>query len=489
MQSKAAKHPVTCARRRRQQLVPRDRDLAPEELARLAQQIADCCGITMLKAHRLARGWTAQQAVDELHHMVARLGLSAQRLSRTQLAHFESGRRPGDAYRDLLCRLYRTGPVQLGWCVDYSASSVEDEHPRSASTATHEEADDMKRRNALRALVGAGGLGLSTGWLDRVDGIRAAADQHLNSTTVSPTVLDRWEVTVAGHGFAFKHRPPAELLADVLLDFAELARHMRHRQTSEHLTRLCRALAMTAGLIGNLLTDLGHHRQARGWFATAGSAADETRDRTLASWVRAREATLHLYHGRPPQTALALATEAAARAGRTACTGAALAASTEARAWARLGVPTRALAALDRAERISGQLDADGRANSIFGYPYRQLVFHREATLTLAGKVDDARAAQKEALALYPASEHVNPTLIRLDGSMCLVAAGDTAGGCDTATKYLLGVPDSYRTPLVLSRAREILDRIPVAHHDAKPVRNYRALVRELSATRPAPAL
>jgi tetratricopeptide (TPR) repeat protein len=288
--------------------------------------------------------------------------------------------------------------------------------------------------------------------------IRAETDTILGSSTVSDVALDRWETAAETHGYAFKIRPPREVLEDVLVDFAELQVHASRRQPLDSQQRVSRISAQLAGTAANILTDLGHHREAGSWFTTALIAASETRDRALTCWVQAREATVSLYHQKPPQTAITIAVEAQARAGESACAGAALAAATEARAWARLGHAENAIAALRRADSIAAKLRGADLANSIFGYPQQQLAFHREATLTLVGDVDEAVEAQNEALALYPPGEHVNPTLIRLDQAACTIRLGDHGSGHQKALQHLGRTPTRYRTALVVSRARELAD-------------------------------
>ncbi|RIW42902.1 hypothetical protein D3H59_22005 [Micromonospora endophytica] len=456
-------------------------DLSPDSprLHDLAATIAACCHILPLKAYRLARGLKVQEAVDALHQARRDDGLPSCRLSREQLTHFENGpARPGDQYRDTLCRFYRTGPVQMGWATDYTAepnnppftirSAPGQTRPASACLdepeGTAKEAA-VQRREALRLILTTSGAVLPAPLLELLDQLRADMDTIIGSSTVSTIALDRWESAAEGYGYAFKTRPPRAVLEDVLLDFADLQAHAARRQPIDSQTRIYRITAQLAGTAANILTDLGHHRHAREWFATAALAADETSDRTLASWVRAREATVSLYHQRPPQIAITLAAEAQARAGNTPCAGAALAAATEARAWARLGHTQQALTALRHAEAISSRLSETQQANSIYGYPSQQLAFHREATLTIVGNLKDAEAAQREALALYPATEHINPTLIRLDQAACTIRTGDIAGGQQLALHHLSGTPQQYRTPLVLSRARELADLGATRHH------------------------
>lgn len=101
-------------------------DLRPdqERLHVLAAEIGACCGVSPLKAYRLARGMRVREAVETLHASRRDPGLAACKLTREQLIHFESGTRPGEGYRDVLCRFYCTGPVQMGRVTDYSPNGM-----------------------------------------------------------------------------------------------------------------------------------------------------------------------------------------------------------------------------------------------------------------------------------------------------------------------------------------------------------------------------
>jgi hypothetical protein len=50
-------------------------------LGRIAADIAAQCGVTRLKAHRLARGWSVTQAVDAFHAMCRREDLGSRGLT------------------------------------------------------------------------------------------------------------------------------------------------------------------------------------------------------------------------------------------------------------------------------------------------------------------------------------------------------------------------------------------------------------------------
>ncbi|MBV2364129.1 helix-turn-helix transcriptional regulator [Streptomonospora nanhaiensis] len=92
------------------------------ELHRIAEVIADHCGHTKVKSHRLAWKWTVQQAAEaarrlaEQHPDRYRGAAVAERSWKS----WEAGERPNATYQDLLCRLFHTGPVALGFAVDYA---------------------------------------------------------------------------------------------------------------------------------------------------------------------------------------------------------------------------------------------------------------------------------------------------------------------------------------------------------------------------------
>ena len=89
-------------------------------LHRIAREIGDCCGLGPLKAHRLAWGWTVERAVDEFHLMCERADLGSHGLTARSWLGWEAGGRPSDRYRDLLCRLFETSGVTLGFASDYT---------------------------------------------------------------------------------------------------------------------------------------------------------------------------------------------------------------------------------------------------------------------------------------------------------------------------------------------------------------------------------
>jgi tetratricopeptide (TPR) repeat protein len=112
-----------CAGRIRHQYLSQledSEDLQVGLLHRMAMDIAENCGHALLKAHRLAWGWTVTEAVDAFHQMCRREHIKPRGLVARSWMDWEAGSRPNWDYQDLLSRLFNTSPVHLGWAADYT---------------------------------------------------------------------------------------------------------------------------------------------------------------------------------------------------------------------------------------------------------------------------------------------------------------------------------------------------------------------------------
>ncbi|WP_405805337.1 MULTISPECIES: hypothetical protein [unclassified Streptomyces] len=78
----------------------------------------------------------------------------------------------------------------------------------------------------------------------------------------------------SGKGAAQAHA--AEMLAQLLLELAEVEGHSTERQTTSVQIRLTEMTAMLAALIADSLMKLGDDRGSRGWYETARRAAEES---------------------------------------------------------------------------------------------------------------------------------------------------------------------------------------------------------------------
>ncbi|MER7450359.1 tetratricopeptide repeat protein [Nocardia beijingensis] len=124
----------TCARRIRDTTVAQQAQGQQPSIGLLqaiASEIADHCGHSAFKSHRLAWGWTVAQAVEEFHQMCRRENLKPRGLVVRSWMEWEAGSRPSWDYQDLLSRLFCTNPVALGWAADYGPATP----PRSSRGA------------------------------------------------------------------------------------------------------------------------------------------------------------------------------------------------------------------------------------------------------------------------------------------------------------------------------------------------------------------
>jgi hypothetical protein len=126
----------------------------PGLVGRIAADVAAQCGVTRLKAYRLARGWTVSQAVDSFHAMCRHERIKPRGLSIRSWMEWESGSRPSFDYQDLVSRLMQSSPVLLGWATDYSPPEPAGSRgslpmPATAGTATILHGNGVRRRSLL----------------------------------------------------------------------------------------------------------------------------------------------------------------------------------------------------------------------------------------------------------------------------------------------------------------------------------------------------
>lgn len=453
-------HPARCATLLRRQ--------APSE-GWTAQQLADVihthCGHSRLRAHRLARDWTLETLVDKLREITD----CAERLGPSRVSRWETGvDSPSASYQDALCRVYRTGPVELGLAVDFG-DAPGTEVAVTAPPLVARPAE-FERRDLLRGAVASAGGILSAPVLDAVSTVRRRMDETLSGSAISDTTVDYWQEIGEQYGRTYKSRSALPFLVDIVSDFAEIQLLTNQRLPSGPRRDLCIVAGRLAGLISMTMTNLGHYREARGWVHTARLAADESGDPVLRAWVATREAVAHLHFGDPHGAAIA-ARQAQLLAKSIACGAAAMAPAIEARALAAQGDLEGARDALRRAEAMFGRLSA--QENVAYAFTVAQYHFYASNALTKMGDTTAAAAAQEAALSAFGPQERLDPTLVHLDRAMCMVRSGDVAGGATYASDVLLGLTEEYRPAIVIRSARALTAEIPPERRSTPAVRHF----------------
>jgi transcriptional regulator with XRE-family HTH domain/tetratricopeptide (TPR) repeat protein len=498
-------------------------------------------GTTWIRAYRLALGITLADVVEQIRAWYEAQGREQPRFSETLLSAYESGqKRPGPEYLHYLCAVYGADPQDLGYqgtCFcgsghrsglaltvpdgaavkDGPAHERRDGHPawtaggrqagpgkgagqarapgEGGAPRDHEQAclasraddpmpvgaddDDVLRRALLRLIAGVS-VSLDSQFFGAVDRVRRRMDDALFHSSVSASMLDQWEETVAGYGRQYMTVPPMRLLCDVLLDFGDVRRMCEQRQPIEFAERLCRLAAQLAALTGMTMIDIGDQRTARSFFRTARIAADETGDRSLRAWVAVREALIPLYYG-DPREAVELARAGADLAGRGQCVASVMAPMAEARALGRLaalgkrGVLARARASLDRAAEGLESLPDSQRADTAFGYTERQYFFHRGDALIELGDHGGAEEAFGQSLRMYSPAEFLDRSLVMLGQAQCRLAADEPEEALRISRDTVLDLPSEHRTKIIVHAARALGDSVAARHGGLLAVDAYRS--------------
>ncbi|WP_431953455.1 hypothetical protein [Actinacidiphila sp. bgisy167] len=408
---------------------------------RLVGEIAACCGVSRLRAHRLAAGWTLVESVEALRRMCEREQLVAPRLDVDQLRVWEATRRrPVASTIDLLCRLYQTHAADLGLeaTVDYT--------PRESI--------------AQRWRSGEGAL----------DDVRRQVDRALASGTVTAAQLDLLEERLLEHRRRYVTRPPEAMLPDLVDDVHDVRLLAEQRQPPSVQRQLSRMLAWLATLIADALMRLGHLRSASAWYATARAAADDCAEADVQARVRVQAAMLPYYYG-PLDAAIRLTRQAQELLSGRPCEAGAFAAIAHARALARRGDAPGADTALRTAREHYDRAEHTPVADALT-FPARRLLLYTSGTLTYLGRTRQARQAQQQAHALYPPQGGgIDPALLHLEEAICLVAERSPADACRLAAATYLALPPEQRTRIITIRTRHVLDALPPRLRLTRPAR------------------
>jgi tetratricopeptide (TPR) repeat protein len=464
------------------------------------QAIHRCCGVSLLKAHRLSRGWTAQVTIDRLQQLCDSEQLGRPLATMDLLNVWENNRgRPRPAAIDQLARLYRANAVRLGFAADYCDHGdevppvVSDSAPQPvlpalvpaavhpAPVMRHDEAD-IERRTRFHTGFTVAGITATRRLLAEAERSRQQTNRILAAGTITEGQLDDLDETILRYRRDYLTTPPAEMLAVLMLELDDVRDAAAHRQPAAIQRRLSHATAILAVLSADALMKIGDTRQSHAWYATAKTAADDTGDPRLRALVRAQETMLPYYYGDLART-VRLAREAQAITRNLPCSPAALAAAAEARALARLGDHTNAMNAANTAQNIFTKVR--GLPGLAFDFSEQRL--HLYLSGIHAHLPDLRRAAQihEQALALYPhGTAALDPALIQLDRAISMIRAGDISNACQLTETTLLSLPPQHRTSIVFVRTKDVRAAVPLTRRPAKAIQRLNDLL-ELQKARP----
>lgn len=456
------RHSGSCARR-----TAREAKAAGESDYEAALAVHRHCGLSLLRAHRIAHGYTLVEAVDVLKEILRERGTPAEGLAHQRMSQWECGQdTPSRHYLDALCFLYRTRPDRLGFGHDYS-------EPDPAPTRGSEDAVD---RRHFMSLAAAGAMFMSAppglgGWsnddLERPGGKRA--------TTAYVGLLE--ELTEQS-GYGLYTTPPTEFIPSRMIDLARIEACLLATESQAARSRLHRMFAKNAGFIAIRLNDIAGPEETFEWFRIARLAADRAEDKTVGAWVAGHvgDACTCQRHG---YSAGLTAAQRAQTAGVAAANPAAvLGHLVEAGIQARLGRRRETIEAVRHADRMFDDLPADATAADGVGVSEYLLRWHQTNALAAAGAHRAAEPLRKRVLELpFIRHDEIGKALLDLDEAAAHFAGGEVELACHTIGAAWQRLPGEFRTGQVPRRAFEILDELPPAHAATPAVADVRELL------------
>ncbi|MCI3928823.1 tetratricopeptide repeat protein [Streptomyces sp. AN091965] len=284
-------------------------------VTQIAAEIRAHCGHHPLKCHRLAAGWTVAQAVAAAHQLVRDAGLPEVGLSDRSWKDWEADRPPSPDYQDLLCRLFSTHPVSLGFARDYSPPGSDPLWSESSAGATLPagqagaggvgpnvgvEVTATKRRDAVKLT----GLALTAPATAAQILETAAAEameftRQAEATSLGSGTLDHLDLAVTEFNRAYSLKPPDKVFKAVLDYRRKVDRFLK----DDHTHRQERDLRAFAGWLSELLAWLAHDLGNAGTglaFATdAFVQGQQAGHGQLCAWAMDAAASINLYEQRP----------------------------------------------------------------------------------------------------------------------------------------------------------------------------------------------
>ncbi|MFI5783920.1 helix-turn-helix domain-containing protein [Nocardia sp. NPDC051570] len=403
--------------------------------------------MSLLRGHRIARGYTLAEAVELLKEVLAARGTPSEGLSHQQMSRWEQGQDvPSSHYLDALCFLYHSRPDRLGFGHDYSEPDA---------NARNGLQDAMDRRHFV-SLAAAGAMFLSA---PPIQGLFGDDVEPPGGRRATAAYVDLLEELTEQNGYAL-YTPPTGFIPARMVDLARMQACLLTEPTEDIRRRLHRVYAKNAGLIAIRLNDVAGAGETFEWFAIARRAARRAEDAEVQAWIAGRTSDACACH-RQSKSGLAAARTAQSAGARRANAAAVLGYLTEAGVQARLGCRRETLAAVRNADRMFAQLPEGDVVADGFHISEYLLRWHQANSLALVGAHAQAAPLRERVLEL-PLAQHdqVGTALLHLDEAAAQIAAGELDWGCHTITTTWQQLPNELRVGLIPERAAELLDTI-----------------------------
>lgn len=110
------------------------------------------------------------------------------------------------------------------------------------------------------------------------------------------------------------------------------------------------------------------------------------------------------------------------------------------------------------------------------------MTWHIGSLRVSTGRVDEAAEHLSKARQLYSPSEYLDQGLIAFDEATCLLQQEDVTSACGVAVRVLTQTPEEHRTGILINRAGEIVDALPLARRSLPQARELREVVIDLAS-------
>ncbi|GAA3145765.1 hypothetical protein GCM10010466_41040 [Planomonospora alba] len=390
-------------------------------IQRMVDEIHACAPQqTRFKCWRLAHGWTVEEAIEHFHAMCDRQGIKRRGLSERSWREWEAGARPDRDYTDLLCRLFETGPVQLGFAQDYTPEEL-----RAAPS--------------------------SPPALDLIAAAAEEAGSHAELAEASELgsgALERLRAQVVWIGKRYVSQPPLPLFVE-MRELQERTRKALDKRIHPGQAReLYFLTGVLCGLMANVSMDMDRRVPADTLARAAWTYGKVAGHPALMGWARGMQSSVALWDRRYADAARY------AEEGLThlwAGSGATRLHMLRARAYAMQGRGAEASDALARAAdaRAAGGDELHDEIAGEFAFRPAKECYYAAVTHLHLGDPVEAISAARRSLALYAAGDPENRSYgCESMASAHLVVAhlmeGDTAGA-EEAMEPILALPPDRR--------------------------------------------
>ncbi|GIG57160.1 hypothetical protein Lfu02_15320 [Longispora fulva] len=277
---------------------------------------------------------------------------------------------------------------------------------------------------------------------------------------------DEWHEIIRDYGYDYFSQAPADLLDSLWIDNFGIQVAAQNAGSDTERNELRRVAATLAALIAMTMANLANLTESRRWWRTARTLAEASGNVDTELWVRGRQIIRALYEQRPVDAIIRLADESMALASHGSPQAVTELTSGRAQALALAGRHDEALSALATAESLMHTLPADAvdespDRESVLIWRENRYRFTASYVYSHLGMLAEAGEAQDQALRTYSRTYHRGPAQIELQRALCMVRAGDAAGGAKHAQTVLNNLPRRDHIRPVVDLGYSVLHAAP----------------------------